>query len=173
MEPEIKLTPEQQYELNHELYGSRIRSSWEQTAINLAFDIANYRSEDPYTQVGACAIKQDGFEVGLGYNGPPGGVNINWRDRTAKNERVLHAEENVLNRVLPGEVVLLAVTHLPCTHCIKTIAQKKIKKVIYCIAIPKYEPEKTFELALEFGVSLIRMTPTTKNAPETLEYNRT
>lgn len=154
------------------ILGSRIRSSWWQTAINLAFDIADYRSEDPYTQVGACALHKDGFEVGLGYNGPPSGVNIYWENREAKNERVLHAEENVLNRCLPGTVELLAVTHMPCNKCIKTIKQKQISLVIYCIRMEKYSPELTEQLAREFNIRLIQMNPTTKNAPKHLEYNR-
>ena len=152
--------------------GGRQRLDWKQTAINLAFDIANYRSEDPYTQVGACALRKDGFEVGLGYNGPPSGVDIDWADRNAKNERVLHAEANVLNRCLPGDVELIAVTHMPCKICIRTIAQKKIKIVIYCIRMPNYEPELVEQLAKEFGIELIQMNPTTKNAPERLEYIR-
>jgi len=42
--------------------------------------------------------------------------------------------------------------------------------VVYSIRIPKYAPEKTEELAKEFGVELIQMKPSTKNAPESLEY---
>lgn len=160
----------EQTKLRQEKFGSRARLNWRQTALNLAFDIADYRSEDPYTQVGACALKTDGFEVGLGYNGPPGGVNINWKNREGKNQRVLHAEENVLNRCMPGEVQLIAITHLPCDKCIKTIAQKKIDTVVYCIIMHKYHPELTFQLATEFGIKMIRMIPTTKNAPTCLEY---
>lgn len=146
----------------------RQRLSWQQAAINLAFDIADYKSEDPYTQVGACAIKYNGFEVGLGYNGPPSKIDIDWSNREAKNQRVLHAEANVLNRVLPGEVVFLAVTHLPCNDCIKVIAQKGIKTVIYTIELAKYNIELTKQLAKEFGIELICLKPTTKNAPQAL-----
>ena len=161
---------EQKIRENTELYAARLRLTWYQTAINLAFDFANYRSEDPYTQVGACVIKKKGFEIGLGYNGPPGGKNINWRDRNAKNQRVIHAEENVLECVEIGEGQLMAVTHLPCASCIKSIARKQIPIVIYTIVIPKYNPELTFELANEFGIRMVQLKPTTKNAPETLEY---
>ena len=48
----------------------------------------------------------------LGYNGAPSGVDIDWSDRNARRERVLHAEANVLNFVKPNEVELLACTHL-------------------------------------------------------------
>lgn len=145
------------------IQNGRIRLSWMQTALNLAFDIAQYRSEDPYTQVGACALHKDGFEVGLGYNGPPSGISIDWSNRAEKNRRVLHAEENVLNRCLPGAVQLLAVTHLPCERCIKTIKQKHIDVVVYCIVLPAYEPTFVMQLAEEFGIQLIQMSPTTKN----------
>lgn len=152
------------------MFGARLRSTWFQTAINLAFDIAEYRSEDPYTQVGACVIKKKGFEIGLGYNGPPGGQDINWRDRTSKNQRVIHAEENVLECIQIGEGRIIAVTHLPCANCIKSIARKQIPFVVYTIVIPKYNPELTFELAKEFGIKMVQLRPTTKNAPDTLEY---
>ncbi len=142
----------------------RNRLDWKQTAINLAFDIAEYRSEDPYTQVGACAILKEGFEVGLGYNGPPSGVDIDWSNREAKNQRVLHAEANVLNRIMPNTVSILAVTHLPCNECIKTIKQKGIKIVIYTIELTRYNSDLTRKLAVEFGIELIQMNPTTKNA---------
>jgi hypothetical protein len=34
----------------------RPRLSWEETAIRLAFNIADYRSEDPYVRVGAVTV---------------------------------------------------------------------------------------------------------------------
>lgn len=157
---------------NNKEFGSRIRETWAQTAINLAFDIAGYRSEDPYTQVGACAIRRGGFQVFVGYNGAPNGVQINWKDRDSKNDRVIHAETNVLSSIFPGEVELLALTHLPCKICIKTIAQKAIPLVIYCIEMPPYEPELVKKLAKEFKIELIKMEPSTRNVPESLIYNR-
>lgn len=36
----------------------RKRYSWEETALRLAFDIADYRSQDPYIQVGAVILKK-------------------------------------------------------------------------------------------------------------------
>jgi deoxycytidylate deaminase len=74
----------------------RNRLNWAQTAINLAYDIAKYRSEDPYVQVGACIIKKDKSML-LGYNGAPSGVDIDWANRDKRRARVLHAEANVLN----------------------------------------------------------------------------
>ena len=88
----------------------RERLSWEDTAINLAFQIADYRSEDPYVQVGAVAVKKDKSII-LGYNGAPSGIEIDWSNRDERRKRVLHAEANVLNFVKPNEVDFLAVTH--------------------------------------------------------------
>tara|TARA_R100000808_G_C2149739_1_gene158248 strand:- start:925 stop:1356 length:432 start_codon:yes stop_codon:yes gene_type:complete len=134
----------------------RNRLSWEQTAMKLAYDIANFRSEDPYVQVGACIIKKD-KSILLGYNGAPSNVNIDWSDRDKRRLKVLHAEANVLNFVKPDEVELLACTHLPCTECLKVIAQKKINKVYYSELLDNYEPTGTFDLALEFNIELEKL----------------
>lgn len=136
----------------------RIRLTWEKTALKLAFDIAKYRSQDPYVQVGAVVIKTDG-SMFLGYNGAPSGVNIDWSDREERRRRVLHAEANVLNYVKPDECKLIAVTHLPCPECLKTIAQKRITKVIYSEELPHYHNDLSKQLASEFNIELIRLDP--------------
>jgi dCMP deaminase len=141
----------------------RDRLSWEETAINLAFDIAKYRSEDPFTQVGACALNKHGFSISLGYNGAPSGIDINWADRIEKNRRVIHAESNVLNYVTPGEIEILAVTHLPCAECLKIIKQKKIDKIIYSLELPNYDCDFVKALAKEYGITIIKIHPSTKN----------
>tara|TARA_B100002019_G_C21270033_1_gene601688 strand:- start:1673 stop:2122 length:450 start_codon:yes stop_codon:yes gene_type:complete len=134
----------------------RNRLDWPETAINLAHDIAKYRSEDPYVQVGAVIIKKDG-SMFLGYNGAPSGVDIDWSNRDARRERVLHAEANVLNFVKPNEVELLACTHLPCKECLKMIAQKRIDKVYYSKELKGYDSSLTFDLAEEFGINIIKL----------------
>jgi deoxycytidylate deaminase len=133
-----------------------MRLSWEQTAINLAFDIAKYRSEDPYVKVGACIIKQDNSIV-LGYNGAPAGMVMDWSNRDERRKWVFHAESNVLNRILPGEAKLLAVTHMPCVECLKVIKQKEINTVYYSIRIPQYSPEVVDKMADMFQIKLIQL----------------
>lgn len=130
-----------------------MRLTWEQTALNLAFDIAKYRSEDPYVKVGACIIKKDKSIV-LGYNGAPSGMTMDWTNRDERRKWVFHAESNVLNRILPGEAELLAVTHLPCIECLKVIKQKEINTVYYSIQIPQYNPEQVEQTAKLFNVEL-------------------
>jgi dCMP deaminase len=135
---------------------SRKRLTWEQTAINLAHKIASYRSEDPFCQVGACIIKNDNSIV-LGYNGAPSKMEMDWSDRDGRRKWVFHAESNVLNRVLPGETRLLAVTHMPCEQCLKIIKQKEINTVYYSISIPHYTPEQVCEMAKLFNIQLIQI----------------
>ena len=137
----------------------RNRLNWAQTAINLAYDIAKYRSEDPYVQVGACIIKKDKSML-LGYNGAPSGVDIDWANRDKRRARVLHAEANVLNFVKPNEVELLACTHLPCTECLKVIAQKQIDKVYFAEYLDNYDSDATIDLANEFGIELSQIIST-------------
>lgn len=132
----------------------RKRLSWEETAIRLAYNIANYRSEDPYIQVGACALKKDGNSIVLGYNGALPKHDIDWSNRDERRKRVIHGEANVLNRILPNEVDFLAVTHLPCPECLKIIAQKQIKKVIFSEELENYPNDLTKQLALEFHIEL-------------------
>ena len=134
----------------------RNRLNWPETAISLAYDIARYRSEDPYVQVGAVIIKKDG-SMFLGYNGAPSGIDIDWGDRDARRERVLHAEANVLNFVKPNEAELLACTHLPCKECLKMISQKRINKVYYSEELKGYDSKLTFKLAEEFGIKIIKL----------------
>ena len=137
-------------------FSGKNRLDWPETALSLAYDIAKYRSEDPYVQVGAVIIKKDG-SMFLGYNGAPSGVDIDWSDRDARRERVIHAEANVLNFVKPNEVELLACTHLPCKECLKTIAQKKVSRVYYGEELNGYNSSLTFKLAEEFGVKIIKL----------------
>jgi hypothetical protein len=65
----------------------RTRKPWEETALILAETIAQCRSQDPYVQVGACAVLQDN-SVCLGYNGPPPGVEIDWSEREHRGPRI-------------------------------------------------------------------------------------
>jgi deoxycytidylate deaminase len=133
---------------------ARKRKSWEETALILAETIAECRSQDPYQQVGACAVLKDN-SISLGYNGPPPNIEIDWSDRERRGARVIHAEVNALRAVEPGQCKFLAVTLLPCRHCMTFIASKRVKRVIYREV---YERDTlAFELAKEFGMELVRI----------------
>ena len=134
----------------------RKRLSWEETAIRLAFNIAEYRSEDPYVQVGAVIIKKDNSII-LGYNGAPPGIDIDWSDRDRRRDRVIHAEANALDNIKFGEAKLMAVTALPCKVCMVKVAQKGLKKVFYGKELEGYDNEGAKALAQEFGIELIQV----------------
>jgi deoxycytidylate deaminase len=132
----------------------RARESWEETALILAETIARCRSQDPYVQVGACAVLHDNA-VSLGYNGPPPKIEIDWSDRVNRGARMIHAEVNALRSVSPGQCRFLAVTLLPCRHCMTFIASKGVPRVVYRAI---YERDTlALELAEEFGIELVRM----------------
>ena len=107
-----------------------VRPTWEEYAMNLAF-AARTRSEDPHLKVGACVLRPDNSVAALGYNGVTAGLTIDWTDRDKRRKFVIHAEKNCLKYCTPGNCQLIAVTLLPCSDCILTIASYGIKKVLY------------------------------------------
>ncbi len=131
-----------------------MRIDWPEYALSLA-RVASLRSEDPYTKVGACVLRNDNSVGGLGYNGAPPGIDINWSNRDERRKRVVHAEVNALRYVKPGESQLLACTHLPCNECLRMIASYGIKKVFFG---EEYERDtSSLELSKEFGIDLVSL----------------
>ena len=135
----------------------RSRKDWPATAMHLAFEIADCRSEDPDVQVGAALIKHNG-DIVLGYNGTPIGVEIDWLNDAEKKPRVLHAESNALSRINFGEAVFIAVTHLPCPVCMNAIKQKGVSTVYYSkrLTSKAYDWDLTFQLAKDYNIQLIQ-----------------
>ena len=124
------------------------RLSWEEYALELAW-VASQRSEDPYLKVGACVLRHDNSVASLGYNGAPMGVEIDWSNRDERRKRVVHAEINALRYVKPHEAKLIAVTHLPCNDCLKSIASYGISTVVFREIYDK--DRSSLELCKEFG----------------------
>lgn len=91
------------------------------------------QSQDPYVQVGAAALRPDNTLAGLGFNGPPPGVDIDWADRDRRRPLIVHAEQNALRHSTPAELSggLLASTHRPCAACTSVIASYGIRRVFY------------------------------------------
>lgn len=127
------------------------RISWEAWALSLA-RAASLRSEDPWKQVGCCILRRDKSVCGVGYNGAPRGIDIDWSDRDERRKRVIHSEINALSYCRPGEAWLLACTLLPCHSCFQTIAAYGIKTVIYEEVYKK--DDFSLVLAKEFKISL-------------------
>ena len=86
------------------------RISWEEYALRIA-EVASYRSEDPYTKVGACALDFSNRVIGVAF--------------------MIHAEINLLSLFKRGECNLLACTLLPCSCCAISIVAHGIKKIVY------------------------------------------
>lgn len=109
----------------------RPRLDWIKTALRLAYEIADCRVQDPYRQVGCCGVKHNKDFV-IGYNGPPPGIEIDWSNKKLRHPYIIHAEINVLNKVSPGDLEFIVVTHKPCPNCILAIKNKLLDIVYYC-----------------------------------------
>ena len=129
-----------------------MRISWSKYALELA-KVASQRSEDPFVKVGACALRKDNTVAGLGYNGAPTGVEIDWENRDDRRRRVIHAEVNALRYTKPGECKLIATTLLPCNECLKLISAYGIKAVIFDEIYQR--DYSSLNLAKEFNIELV------------------
>lgn len=117
------------------------------------------RSEDPYHKVGCALVRHDNTVAGLGYNGPPPGVEITWENRDHRRLRVVHAEANALRYVQPGEVKFAATTMMPCATCVLLLRSYGVKSVWYFDELDPvaYPVAETLRIADEVGVDLCQM----------------
>jgi dCMP deaminase len=136
-----------------------MRLSWEQYALRLA-QTAALRSEDPYVQVGAVALRHDNSIGGIGYNGAPAGVDIDWSSRDSRRPYVIHAEPNALRYTRPGECYMLVTTLEPCSNCITIAATYGIKQIRFLHSLVDSELSK--RMAEKFGIKL-QQIPLDKN----------
>jgi dCMP deaminase len=134
------------------------RLTWDEYALRIA-EVAALRSEDPRTKVGCCILRADHTVASLGYNGAPAGIVIDWDNREEKHKRVIHAEQNALRMVKPGECYTAAITHAPCNDCLKSLASYGIKKIVYrndykSSTAGNYDPQI---IAKDFGIEIIKL----------------
>jgi len=131
------------------------RLTWEQYALELA-RTASLRSEDPYHAVGTALLRADHTVAALGYNGAPPGVEIDWTDRDKRRKFVIHAENNALRYVAPGEVALMASSMMPCWDCILLAATYRIPRLVYGEELDStvYDIPLTKRLAADCGIVL-------------------
>lgn len=120
-------------------------------------EVAASRSEDPYVQVGACVLRRDNSVAGLGYNGAPSGIEIDWSNRDERRQYVIHAEANALRYLRPDEGALLAVTLAPCVNCLTLIAAHRISTVFYRDTSQNYDFETIQRVATQLGILLHRV----------------
>lgn len=141
--------------------------------------LAEKRSKDPNTQVGACIVDANNIILSTGYNGFPYGCSddeYTWEreGEDTKYKYVVHAELNaILNaqgKSLKG--ARLYVDLFPCNECAKAIIQSGIKEVIYLY--DKYANSKetiaSKKMLRSAGVTLRRFTP--KAASLTIDFTR-
>jgi dCMP deaminase len=137
--------------------------SWEEYFMGIVL-LAEQRSKDPNTQVGACIVKENKI-LGIGYNGFPKGLPDDifpWdRGNTflkSKYAYVCHAELNaIINsinmNILKGSTIYTSI--FPCNECAKLIIQAGITDVVYLY--DKYPKEDFTKAAKEmFLYSYIR-----------------
>jgi len=129
------------------------RPTWPEFALRLA-KVAATRSEDPYCKVGACVLRADHSVAGLGYNGAPTGIEIDWSDRDRRRTYVIHAEANALRYLRPGEGALMVTTLIPCPNCLTLIASYRIPQVFYQNISENYPIGQSELVAAQLGVSL-------------------
>jgi dCMP deaminase len=137
----------------------RNRPGWEEFALIMARAAAQ-RSEDPYVQVGACVLRHNNSVAGVGYNGAPEGIEIDWSDRDIRRRYAVHAETNCLRYCKPGECRLIATTLLPCPDCMKQIASYGIKTAVFSEMYDK--DTSALDVANVFGIKVVQIFPPSK-----------
>ncbi len=138
---------------------SATRPNWDTWFMGLATVIAA-RSEDPHQKVGCIAVRSDLSVVGIGYNGVPSGLEIDWSGRDERRPLVIHAEANALRYAKPDEVMCLYVTLPPCPACLTLIASYRIPVVrAMCPADRSRELIASMEIAQKLGIQLSVSVP--------------
>jgi dCMP deaminase len=135
--------------------------------MNIAKVIAR-RSPCITRQVGS-VLTENGWVVGVGYNGPPSGMKHDEIDlRKQKGfssgegldySRDVHAEQNAMQQSgirtkrADGELELFT-TASPCIHCMRQLIQIGVKKIYF---IEKYNHPLAWEMAKEAEVEMIQV----------------
>ena len=120
-------------QLTEDIIAVSERIDWDTYALKLA-EVAALRSEDPFVQVGACALDKENRVLGVAYNGlAPGKIvsNVFWADRDGRRPYILHAETNLLSLFKRNEAHTVACTLMPCPSCATHIVAHGVKRVIY------------------------------------------
>lgn len=133
------------------------RLPWDAYAVNLSLAAAG-RSEDPWYKVGAVVLRADHSVAGIGYNGAPQGVEIDWQDRELRRLFVIHAEVNALRFARADEVSggLMGVSHRPCAQCVRVAASYRISTIAYALDVDAqvYPPEEAQAVADTAGIEI-------------------
>lgn len=113
--------------------------------------VAAKKSKDS-TQVGAALINDQGSVILTSFNGPPRGVKDlpERRERPLKYYYAAHAEANLISFAarhgIKTDGCCVAVTHMCCSNCSKSLIQAGIKHVIFGSGKTSM-PEEEFDAA--------------------------
>lgn len=134
------------------------RPTWAQYGIGLALAAAE-RSEDPYVKIGAVVFRPDWSVAGVGYNGAPAGIALDWNNRVERRKYVIHAEVNALRYCSIGDVAggAVCVSGIPCPRCIVPIVAHGIHRVYYKYPLANYPEADTLAVARELDVTVTQV----------------
>ena len=107
-----------------------------------------------------CLVVTENDTIVIGYNGTPSGWdNVCETEDNVTHDYVLHAEANAISKFASstessrGSTVF--VTHVPCIHCAKLIAQAKVKAVYY---LNDYRDEAGKKHLIKCGIHIERIS---------------
>lgn len=136
------------------------RIDWPTYALGIA-RAASMRSEDPYVQVGCVVLRSDHSVAGVGYNGAPSGVEIDWSDRDRRRNYVIHAEANALRWTTPEQVQggMVVTTHHPCGSCLTLIASYGITNLYFAHTLDyAYDMDELNQTARTLSLTMERIS---------------
>jgi len=106
-------------------------------------------------------LGRDGVVLGLGYNGPPTGVDLEpgmWANRQLVRDVVVHAETNALRFVRPREGKILATSYHPCLDCLRFAAAQGVHTIVYgTVPSTRWRPASVQLAARLFDIDLRRL----------------
>lgn len=132
-----------------------MKHKWVELAMRLA-EAAALTSNDKYHKVGSAALRKDGSVCGVGYNGQPPGIELNFKelyDRDYRRILTVHAESNALAYCKPEEPHLLATTLPPCDRCIVEAARYGVK-IIVCRPCKDDSHVPNFDLCKRLNIDM-------------------
>jgi dCMP deaminase len=131
--------------------------NWDVFFLELAQFVAEKRSKDPSTKVGAVIVDEFNRIVSIGYNGFPRGVNDCpelYANREEKYKRVVHAELNaILNagRSVAG-CTLYVWPLFTCNDCAKIVIQSGIGRIVYPNGGLRHDYKAAVDMYAEVGI---------------------
>jgi dCMP deaminase len=109
------------------------RPDWDSYFMAMAFLTAQ-RSIDPSTKHG-CIITKNHKVIGVGYNGPPQGLDDSQIPLTRPEKYLVlsHAEENGITNSDQSDLrgTTVYITGYPCSRCFRMLLNKQVGKIIY------------------------------------------